>query len=140
MREIKFRVWDKEMKIMWEENNPFYIGTDGTMPEYDGFKTLDTSINQIDNYVLMQYTGIKDKNGKEIYDGDVLYKPAQRIFKGYKLHRPVKDVEFKKHIVEWKRVNKFGLYGWSFGESSLKKDMWEVIGNIYEDPQLSDKK
>lgn len=67
-REIKFRAWDSIAGKMWEDvyfdgGHIYTIGPDGenasTMPRWD------------DN-VLMQYTGLKDKNGKDIYEGDIM--------------------------------------------------------------------
>ena len=57
MREIKFRAWDKTDGVMWQ-----WIAL-----EQDGFKIINDP-----SYILMQYTGLKDKNGKEIYEGDLL--------------------------------------------------------------------
>ena len=58
-REIKFRVWDKENEFMY----PDYHTTSGTLNEVFWMN---------DDYVFMQYTGLKDKNGEEIYEYDIV--------------------------------------------------------------------
>ncbi len=63
MREIKFRMWDKQYKI-YNENYHICIGMSGEVSNMqDGTGG--------DDYILEQYTGLKDKNGKEIYEGDI---------------------------------------------------------------------
>lgn len=67
MREIKFRAWDG--KRMYYDPNDFYLRMDGSC--FDVFEgEMDEPI--CGQPILMQYTGLKDKNGKEIYEGDIV--------------------------------------------------------------------
>ena len=110
MREIKFRAWDKEMKKMFEIMELHWIGRKF----------------EVAGCELMQFTGLLDKNGKEIYEGDILLSP------------------FKNHyLVEWdKEAVRFAFIG--YGKILVKGHypVWqfikayEVIGNIYENPEL----
>ena len=59
MREIKFRAWDTELKKMFPPED--IIGLEG-----------NTSKNVPDYLILLQYTGLKDKDGKEIYENDII--------------------------------------------------------------------
>jgi uncharacterized phage protein (TIGR01671 family) len=103
MRKIKFRAWDKEKGML----------------HYDG---IFNSPNFFDNSNLMQFTGLKDKNEKEIYEGDV-----------------VKDVGIIGEIIYVEcsfRINPEGNKKIEFTESLLNYDNLEVIGNIHENPEL----
>ena len=111
MKEIKFRAWDKEKKIMFN----WSFTEQGLYPQ-DFFNN--------DNYQVMQYTGVNDKNGKEIFEGDI--------------------VEYERGILD--KGNKYNLSLKGYRKSEVKNNApwafspwWddyvlepEVIGNIYE--------
>ncbi|OSB09009.1 YopX family protein [Clostridium botulinum] len=117
MREIKFRAWDKEFK-KWSK----------MVLEYE-----IKDINYYTDYEWMQYTGIKDKNDIEIYEGDIL-------------HIEIKDktienkiIASSNEVVEYKDC-KFGIvWGWHrdfIGLDGFCNATFEVIGNVYEDSKL----
>lgn len=121
-REIKFRAWDKADRMM------LYPGWNAERGER--FITIGHMFQLGDSVDLMQYTGLTDKNGKPIYEGDVVY-VKQNIYA-------------QKHLtVEW------GYDRWEFKEEFDNGDYYngyaihweevEVLGNIYENPDLLDK-
>lgn len=126
-REIKFRAWDKDMVMM--------VYTDELMGhiEYDTnpVNTINIILNE-DDYSLdfMQYTGLKDINGKEIYEGDII--------EGGYLNPLTGEFLSRKYIVEYENAQFRGkLIGHSpFGDTWLHFIKGEVIGNIYENPEL----
>ena len=110
-RELKFRAWDKKHKRM---------SLPADAEQIFGKIWVPFDVTEFD---LMQYTGLKDKNGKEVYEGDILSLPFR--FEG--------DYSYKPSIavVEW------DVYGWyvnNRGECGYNET--EVIGNIYENPEL----
>ena len=114
MREIKFRAWDKFMKFMW-----------GTDVCYQGhlatfFKEYQDAVDGENEPILMQYTGLKDKNGKEIYEGDIVKKEWIEFT----------NKEHREQIVDVQWIT--NGYGAIFHEP----EKLEVIGNIYENPGL----
>lgn len=128
-REIKFRAWDKTGNTMHDDGEAKYWlsqGFDETFP---------------DEYNFMQYIGLKDKNGTEIYRDDIVKDEHGRIMKvGYWNFRPC-----------WIAVTKTNFhhadfFEWCQTDSSLETDdnplgftgtaRVEIIGNIYQHPHL----
>lgn len=122
-REIKFRAWDRDTKYMLY--NDIYPKTkrDWDLCE----QSLDVMLGVIElDYDLMQCVGLKDKNGKEIYEGDIL--GILRVGNQVDIiGKIIFDTDLLSFTVE--KVNG----GWDYLThfSSL-----EVIGNIYENPEL----
>ena len=121
--EIKFRMWDKKEKRMYE----FYQIPDVLKVisdnEFDLYDLLSGGTILSDRFVLMRFTGLKDRDGKEIYEGDILAYPDKR----------------KKTfvIVKWRNVVYCEEYGTYVGfEIPEDYDKMIVIGNIYENPEL----
>ena len=112
MREIKFRVWDKEL------NKMFYADAEQLD---NGFAFLIDGHLDDETPVWMQCTGCKDINGTGIYEGDILL---------------TKDIEGEKYQTCVTYENGMFLSG----EESLYDDVVlfeaEVVGNIYENPEL----
>ncbi len=129
MREIKFRAWNKNLKKMYKIGQiTLEKGTWNYEP--DNREYIGMSIPYQPSFVLMQYTGLKDKNEKEIYEGDIIE------IKGYS------NKGYNTGLVKEIYVVEFKDFCWSCGIKSLLNLAtinWasiEVIGNIWEDSDL----
>ena len=131
MRTIKFRAWDKKENkwLSFDEDDP--IQDDFGYAE-DKYWTFEFDFNE-DRVVLMQYTGLKDKNGKEIYQGDIFI--VKNLHDGDEYIWDNPNQKPVPQVVTWSE----GDCGFNFGDSHRIKYQpydFEVIGNIYENKDL----
>lgn len=130
VREIKFRVWDKDLKCMHnceDVHDSITFDDNGTAHYYN----LQNGCGSPETYELMQFTGLHDKNGKEIYESDVVEVTREGI-----LERGVVIfgsgcyfIKVKEHFLN--SVTLLPLHECSRNDYKLK-----VIGNIYENSDL----
>ena len=116
-REIKFRAWDKHHNSMEYINDLYWFEENGIHDFND------------DNYIFMQNTGLKDKNGKEIYDSDIV------------------KVTWGSGKIVFYEVKYCGSLGYHFLRDTKNKEdddiiciydysQMDVIGNVFDNPEL----
>ena len=130
MRERKFRAWNKEKKKMFYVDGK-YIRDLRLILTFINQKEWRITIDDVEDFlacardsILMEWTGRKDKNGKDIYEGDIVSEIIGN-----------KEYLKKSNTVVWNKSKRtFVLDVW---EISLKMELnYEIIGNIYENPEL----
>lgn len=133
MRPIKFRAWDgKQMRaVRLERVRQAY---DGDLSFTDG-EIDHGEYHDLDHFPLMQYTGLKDKNGVEIYEGDVVHCDSET----HNCNLVVKFgcYAFAGHSHHgWYLETTEGAFEWAIRQIDLDAGDYTVIGNIHESPEL----
>lgn len=169
MREIKFRAWDKKRKKMWYPENmqrgdmvdhkncgnlmshdieQLAIGANGEIYILDECGNCEYSENIGEDYEIMWFIGMEDKNKKEIYEGDVVrWKEEGAVgeallgqvvwgldgFVAKELNKPT--WEYLGGTFPFSRVPEFYNFSEGIGRE-FEWDELEIIGNIWENPEL----
>ena len=121
MREIKFRAVHKKAK---------------GMAEWDLLKTLKMSRLEDDNFIFMQYTGLKDKSGKEIYEGDLVkFNNCDYQRTAGHLDDEIITGEVSHSCGAWS-INTRDNRSYDLYSVLVNDEETEVVGNIYENPEL----
>jgi uncharacterized phage protein (TIGR01671 family) len=151
MREIKFRVWNKATKSWLNDDAGTHCWSEYCLNIFTGevveFVTSDNKFFSRANepnfyfdknthvkespYVVQQYTGLKDKNGVEIYEGDIIH---------YKFNGDSYPKEAVDRILTCSYDEDEGMYSFDDSDHSYYwaeiKRHSNIIGNIYENPEL----
>jgi uncharacterized phage protein (TIGR01671 family) len=135
MREIKFRAWSPLAREMYKVNSLHF--------DKEGLSEIVVEVFEVDgviyssavarNLELMQFTGLKDKKGKDIYEGDIVYDSEGIVATDDKKYFPVTWGIFPGDLDECETwiLGDF----WEPGLYTHHEDV-EVVGNIYENPEL----
>lgn len=150
MRTLRFRAWDKRYKFMFNVLSVNWKSA-GEISIIRGIHKNEVCLVPSQDFVLMQYTGLKDKNGKEIYEGDICrcihseqngnnpFKKIEQVYTrpgGFSLFgKPMQDFSYESN-------NRLTAFNWKTDRSINISEYYykiydiEVIGNIYENPDL----
>lgn len=147
---FKFRIFDKEQKKIVTTPRHFNFGiVNGTVVLLESCPTVAGFYNkriakEYDDVILMQCTGLKDKNGKLIYEGDILdlYVSSKKLYR-YQVKYEIGSFMLvsQDEIFDFKNVWNDNVYPLSqlyfeYQNEENCIDQCEVVGNIYENPEL----
>ena len=137
MRETKFRIWDKKLQIFSKDLDTIF-GLD-----WNGNLRCLTSFREHDDFFIQQFTGLKDKNNKQIYEGDIVKFDIEGVD-----HGPEREVGNTGEVwfCEEDGCWAFGKYtnqqynppfDWYYTLADrIDRETLEVIGNVFENPEL----
>jgi len=146
MREIKFRAWHRVPAGEWDDEADDWKYQMNYNLAFEEYEPINDLINQVEN--IMQFTGVKDKQGHEIYEGDIVLVLDRDWPSSLTGENPqeytrkiasICEVIFNEGEFILKQRKGMGYYYDNVGRYNYTRDIYEVIGNIWENPELLEK-
>ena len=130
----RFRVWDKEQKVWISDYLGFYITPEGKL-FHESYEGEDEVLREVHHTLeeVMFSTNLKDKNGIEIFEGDIVKWGHLNQWSREQPHR-IAEVKFNPDIQFHSQVGVFNFGSFAYRDTT-ETDL-EVIGNIHENPEL----
>lgn len=136
MRELKLRAWYKPYKQMCQVESLRFDGNGVYTAVLIEESFYDRKLVEADEIVIEQFTGLKDINGAEIFEGDIIFqKPLSKNSIGW-----VGKIIFKQGAFMAEVYERGKAVMWLFLSEFRPEKTCEVVGNIHENPELLEKK
>lgn len=150
-RDIKFRVWHKQNKVMmWLKQIVWFPDSEERITAFPFDQREKNFTGSLCHLEMMEYTGINDKNGREIFEGDIVFdgfvhKVVVQHQGSWQLKRDYSGLDdgepytgtFYTPLWMWiEKINTIEVVGNIYENPELLKQYIEIVGNIYEKPKL----
>ena len=131
----KFRAWDKELQTMLDVS---LIDFKKGVLVGEHWEFGETNFMNFDEIVLMQSTGLKDKNGKEIFEGDIVHRDGIKRPEVVRFGEwiDVDSLGYKEQYIGFYFESEHEGQEWLHSVEPQFNHLYKIIGNIYENPEL----
>lgn len=133
MREIRFRAWDKENKFYEYDVQNATVASEHEYEDFDSYFPFKFDGRIVDNHILEQYTGVKDKDGTDIFEGDIVDASVDSGFDYYSHEKAL--IVFSEVQAGFAIQSNDSLVLRLWNDDAMDHE-YEVIGNIHENPEL----